>query len=91
MFGRPIGQNQGVQFPIAHAHSQMQAAELMLRESIWLHEVGENPAEEANLAKLLCTDASWAVAEKYVQTYGGFGFAEEYDVDVNFVRRGCTK
>ena len=69
----------------------MRAAELMLRESIRLYEAGENPAEEANLAKLLCADASWAAVEMCVQTYGGFGFAGEYDVDVNFVRRGCSK
>lgn len=63
----------------------------MLRVSTLLHEAGENPAGEANLAKLLCVDASWVAAEMRVQTYGGFGFAEEYDVDVNFVRRGCCK
>ena len=69
----------------------MRAAELMLRESIQLYEAGENPAEEANLAKFLCADASWAAAEMCAQTFGGFGFAVEYNVDVNFVRRGCTK
>ena len=84
VFGRPIGQNQGIQFPIARAYSQMRAAELMLHESIRLYEAGENPGEEANLAKLLCADASWAAAEMCVQTYGGFGFAEEYDVERKF-------
>ncbi len=84
VFGRPIGQNQGIQFPIARAYSQMRAAELMLYESIRLYEAGENPGEEANLAKLLCADASWAAAEMCVQTYGGFGFAEEYDVERKF-------
>ena len=84
VFGRPIGQNQGIQFPIARAYSQMRAAELMLQESIRLYETGENPGEEANLAKLLCADASWAAAEMCVQTYGGFGFAEEYDVERKF-------
>ena len=84
VFGRPIGQNQGIQFPIARAYSQMRAAELMLQESIRLYEAGENPGEEANLAKLLCADASWAAAEMCVQTYGGFGFAEEYDVERKF-------
>ena len=59
----------------------MRAAELMLAESIHRYEAGENPGEEANLAKLLCADASWAAAEMCVQTYGGFGFAEEYDVE----------
>ena len=84
VFGRPIGQNQGIQFPIARAYSQMRAAELMLKESIRLYEAGENPGEEANLAKLLCADASWAAAEMCVQTYGGFGFAEEYDIERKF-------
>ena len=62
----------------------MRAAELMLQESIRLYEAGENPGEEANLAKLLCADASWAAAEVCVQTHGGFGFAEEYDVERKF-------
>ena len=84
IFGRPIGQNQGIQFPISRAYSQMRAAELMLTEAIRLYEAGENPGEEANLAKLLCADASWAAAETCVQTYGGFGFAEEYDVERKF-------
>ncbi|MGA1187611.1 MAG: acyl-CoA dehydrogenase family protein, partial [Candidatus Puniceispirillaceae bacterium] len=84
VFGRPIGQNQGIQFPIARAYSQMRAAELMLNEAIRLYEAGDNPGEEANLAKLLCADASWAAAEMCVQTYGGFGFAEEYDVERKF-------
>lgn len=84
VFGRPIGQNQGIQFPIAKAYSQMRAAELMLREAIQLYEAGNNPGEEANLAKLLAADASWAAAEACVQTFGGFGFAEEYDVERKF-------
>ena len=84
VFGRPIGQNQGIQFPIAKAYSQMRAAELMLHEAIRLFEKGENPGEEANLSKLLCADASWAAAEMCVQTFGGFGFAEEYDVERKF-------
>ncbi len=84
VFGRPIGQNQGVQFPIARAYAQMRAAELVLREAIRLYDVGENPGEEANLAKMLAADASWAAAEMCVQTYGGFGFAEEYDVERKF-------
>ena len=70
VFGRPIGQNQGVQFPIAKAYSQMRAAELMLREAIRLYEDDKNPGEEANLAKLLAADASWAAAEACVQTHG---------------------
>lgn len=84
VFGRPIGQNQGIQFPIARAYSQMRAAELMLREAMRLYEAGGNPGEEANLAKLLAADASWAAAEACVQTHGGFGFAEEYDVERKF-------
>lgn len=84
VFGRPIGQNQGVQFPIARAYAQMRAAELVLREAIRLYDAGENPGEEANLAKMLAADASWAAAEMCVQTYGGFGFAEEYDVERKF-------
>ena len=84
VFGRPIGQNQGIQFPIARAYSQMRAAELMLKEAIRCYESGDNPGEEANLAKLLAADASWAAAEACLQTHGGFGFAEEYDVERKF-------
>ncbi|MCP5084799.1 MAG: acyl-CoA/acyl-ACP dehydrogenase [Alphaproteobacteria bacterium] len=84
VFGRPIGQNQGIQFPIAKAYSDMRAAELMLREAIRLYEAGGNPGEEANLAKMLGADASWAAAEACVQTFGGFGFAEEYDIERKF-------
>ena len=84
VFGRPIAQNQGIQFPIAKAYAQMRAAELMLREAIRLYEAGENPGEEANLAKMLAADASWAAAETCLQTHGGFGFAEEYDVERKF-------
>lgn len=81
VFQRPIGQNQGVQFPIARAYSQMRAAELMLHEAVRMYEDGANPGEEANLAKLLAADASWAAAEACLQTHGGFGFAQEYDVE----------
>ena len=84
VFGRPIGQNQGVQFPIAKAYAQMRAAELTLREAIRLYDDGGNPGEEANLAKMLAAEASWAAAETCVQTHGGFGFAEEYDVERKF-------
>jgi acyl-CoA dehydrogenase len=84
VFQRPIGQNQGVQFPIAQAYAQMRAAELMVHEAIRLYEAGGNPGEEANLAKLLAADASWAAAEACVQTQGGFGFDEEYDVERKF-------
>jgi len=81
VFGRPIGANQGVQFPIARAYAQMRAAELMVREAARLYETGANAGAEANMAKLLAADASWAAAEACVQTFGGFGFAEEYDVE----------
>ncbi|MEM7776704.1 MAG: acyl-CoA dehydrogenase family protein [Pseudomonadota bacterium] len=84
VFDRPIGQNQGVQFPIARAYADMRAAELMLREAVALYEAGGNPGEEANLAKMLAADASWAAAEACLQTHGGFGFAEEYDVERKF-------
>ena len=81
IFGNPIGKNQGIQFPIAKAYAQMRAAELVLNEAIRLYESGANPGEEANLAKMLCADASWAAAEACLQTHGGFGFAEEYDIE----------
>ena len=81
VFGRAIGKNQGVQFPIARAYAQMRAAELVLRKATKLYEKDENVGEEANLAKLLSADASWAAAEACLQTFGGFGFAEEYDIE----------
>lgn len=81
VFGRPIGQNQGVQFPLARAHAQMRAAELMVREGCARFEAGAPCGEEANLAKLLAAEASWAAAEACLQTHGGFGFAEAYDVE----------
>ena len=84
VFSRPIGQNQGVQFPIARAYAQMRAAELMVREGCELFETGRPCGEQANMAKLLAADASWAAAEACVQTHGGFGFAEEYDVERKF-------
>ena len=84
VFGRPIGQNQGVQFPIARAYAQMRAAELMVREAADKYESGADIGEEANIAKLLAADASWAAADMCVQTHGGFGFAEEYDVERKF-------
>lgn len=84
VFSRPIGQNQGVQFPIAKAYAQMRAAELMVTEAARRYERGEDCGEEANLAKLLAADASWAAADMCVQTHGGFGFAEEYDIERKF-------
>ena len=84
IFGRAIGQNQGIQFPIARAYAQMKAAELMVYHAARLYEAGKPIGEEANTAKLLAADASWAAAEACVQTHGGFGFAEEYDVERKF-------
>jgi acyl-CoA dehydrogenase len=84
VFSRPIGQNQGVQFPIARAYAQMRAAELMVAEAASKYERGEDCGEAANLAKLLAADASWAAADMCVQTHGGFGFAEEYDIERKF-------
>ncbi|HKY86254.1 MAG TPA: acyl-CoA dehydrogenase family protein [Pseudorhodoplanes sp.] len=84
VFGRPIGQNQGVQFPIARSYAQMRAAELMVHEAARLYDGGLACGAEANMAKLLAADASWAAAEACVQTHGGFGFAEEFDVERKF-------
>ncbi len=84
LFGRPIGQNQGVQFPIARAHMQMRAAELMVHEAARRYEAGEDCGEEANMAKQLAAEASWAAADMCVQTHGGFGFAEEFDIERKF-------
>lgn len=81
VFGRPIGQNQGIQFPIAKAYAQMRAAELMVAEAARRFTAGLDCGTEANMAKMLAADASWAAAEACIQTYGGFGFAEEYDVE----------
>jgi alkylation response protein AidB-like acyl-CoA dehydrogenase len=84
VFGRPIGQNQGIQFPIARAYANTRAAELMVHKAAALFEAGANCGAEANMAKLLAADASWEAANVCVQTHGGFGFAEEYDVERKF-------
>ena len=84
VFARPIGQNQGVQFPIARCYAQMRAAELMVHHAAQAYDQGGNPGAEANMAKLLASEASWAAADMCVQTFGGFGFAEEYDVERKF-------
>jgi len=84
VFGRPIGQNQGVQFPIARAYAQVRAAKLMTNEAAARYEAGDPAGEEANMAKLLASEASWAAADMCIQTHGGFGFAEEYDVERKF-------
>jgi acyl-CoA dehydrogenase len=84
VFGRPIGQNQGVQFPIARAHVNVEAANLMCQSAAALFD-GQRPCgAEANMAKLLASEASWEAANVAVQTYGGFGFAEEYDIERKF-------
>src|SRR5487761_428326 len=84
VFGRPIGQNQGVQFPIARAYIGMRAAELMVREAATLYEAGKDCGAEANMAKHLAAEGSWAAADMCVQTHGGFGFAEEFDIERKF-------
>jgi acyl-CoA dehydrogenase len=84
VFGRPIGQNQGVQFPIARAYAQMRAAELMVHAAAMRFQAGQDCGAEANMAKLLAAEASWAAAEVCVQTHGGFGFAEEFDIERKF-------
>jgi acyl-CoA dehydrogenase len=84
LFGRPIGQNQGVQFPIARAYAQMKAAELMVHDALRRYEAGENAGAEANMAKMLAAEASWAAGEACIQTHGGFGFAAEYDIERKF-------
>ena len=84
VFGRPIGQNQGIQFPIARCYARMRAAELMVHHAAQVYDAGGNPGAEANMAKLLASEASWEAADMCVQTFGGFGFAEEYDVERKF-------
>jgi acyl-CoA dehydrogenase len=84
VFDRLIGSNQGVQFPIARAHAHLQAADLVRYKAAWLYEQGLPCGAEANMAKLLAADASWEAANVTVQTFGGFGFAEEYDVERKF-------
>jgi alkylation response protein AidB-like acyl-CoA dehydrogenase len=84
VFGRPIGQNQGIQFPVARAYANMRAAELMVHNAVALFEAGADCGPEANMAKLLAADASWEAANVCIQTHGGFGFAEEYDIERKF-------
>lgn len=84
VFNRPIGQNQGIQFPIAKAYINLQAAQLMCQRAAQLYDAGQPCGEQANMAKLLAADASWEAANVALQTHGGFGFAEEYDVERKF-------
>jgi acyl-CoA dehydrogenase len=84
VFGRPIGQNQGIQFPIARAYAATEAANLMVHRAAQLYEAGQPAGKEANMAKMLASEAAWQAAEACLQTHGGFGFAEEYDVERKF-------
>ena len=84
VFGRQIGQNQGIQFPIARAYAQTQAAELMVQKALTLYDSGQDCAAEANMAKLLASEASWAAADMCMQTHGGYGLATEYDIERKF-------
>ncbi len=81
VFDRPIGQNQGVQFPIARSFAQTEAADLMVRKAAAMFDAGETMAAEANMAKMLASEASWAAGEACMQTHGGFAFAEDYDIE----------
>jgi alkylation response protein AidB-like acyl-CoA dehydrogenase len=84
VFGAPIGKNQGVQFPLARAFAHLMAAEAIVYRAAALYDGGQDPGIEANSAKMLAADASWEAAEACLQTHGGFGFAEEYDVERKF-------
>jgi len=84
VFDRQIGQNQGIQFPIAKAYANMRAAELIVHQAIALFEADEDCGEQANMAKMLAAEASWEAANICIQTHGGFGFAEEYDIERKF-------
>jgi acyl-CoA dehydrogenase len=84
VFGRPIGENQGIQFPIARAHVQTEAAALMVAKAAALFDSGEKCGAEANMAKMLAADASKEAADVCIQTHGGYGFAEEYDIERKF-------
>ena len=84
VFGGPIGRNQGIQFPIARAHADTEAADLMVRKAVALFDAGEPCGPEANMAKLLAADASWAAADMCMQTHGGYGMAEDYDIERKF-------
>jgi alkylation response protein AidB-like acyl-CoA dehydrogenase len=84
VFGRPIGANQGVQFPLARAHMSIEAADLMRWKAAWLYERGEPAGAEANMAKYLASEASWEAANAALDAHGGFGFAEEYDIERKF-------
>ena len=84
VFGRPIGQNQGVQFPIARTHIQTEAAALMVQRAADKYDAGAPAGAEANMAKMLASEASWACADTCIQTHGGYGFTQEYDIERKF-------
>jgi acyl-CoA dehydrogenase len=84
VFGKPIGANQGVQFPVARAYTQVRAAALMRDKAAWLFDNGKSCGEEANTAKLLASEAAWTTANVCLDTYGGYGFAREFDVERKF-------
>jgi acyl-CoA dehydrogenase len=84
VFGRPIGANQGVQFPLARAHMSQAAADLMRWKAAWLYDDGRPAGAEANIAKYLASEASWEAANAALDAFGGFGFAQEYDIERKF-------
>jgi acyl-CoA dehydrogenase len=84
VFGRPIGQNQGIQFPIARTYASLRAAELMVAKAAQLFDAGKDCGAEANMAKMLAADAAWEAANVCIQTHGGFGFAEDFDIERKF-------
>ena len=84
VFGRPIGANQGVQFPIAQAHAQIEAADLLRQKAAWLFDTGQRCGAEANMAKMLASQAAWAAANACLDTHGGYGFAVDFDVERKF-------
>jgi alkylation response protein AidB-like acyl-CoA dehydrogenase len=81
VFGRPIGANQGIQFPIARAHAETEAADLMARKAAALFDAGASCGAEANMAKMLASEAAWHAGDTCFQTFGGFAFAREYDIE----------
>jgi alkylation response protein AidB-like acyl-CoA dehydrogenase len=84
VFGRPLGANQSIQFPIARAYAQFRAAELMVARAAERFDAGQTAGEEANIGKMLASEASWAAGEACVQAHGGFAFAEEFDIERKF-------
>ncbi|HEY5857397.1 MAG TPA: acyl-CoA dehydrogenase family protein [Aldersonia sp.] len=91
VFGRPIGKNQGIQFPLADSLARLDAAELMLRKATWLYDTGQPCGREANTAKYLCADAGFEAADRALQTHGGMGYSEEYNVARYFREARLTR